>query len=60
MIDGFLRGIEADTDKITIIVNDDNYLLSRRILHQSYNFVGQSMESIVNTIRNDLNAIKDT
>lgn len=60
MFDWVIRWFDADLDKTTIKLESFEHLLSRRLLHQDFNFTSQTFDYILQTMLDHINWIYQT
>lgn len=60
MFDWVIRWFDADLDKTEIKLESFEHLFDRRILHQDYNLSSQTVDTILQTILDDINTLYDT
>lgn len=55
IFDWVIRGFGADIDKTSVKLASFDHYFERRLLHQTYNFTNQSVDTILSTILWDIN-----
>lgn len=55
IFDGVIRWFDADLEKAIIRLESYDHLFERRILHADYNFTDQSVDTVLQTILDDIN-----
>lgn len=57
MFSGIIRGIQASLEIVKIVLNDELWILSRRLTHNAYEYRNERLEVILKRIWSDINAV---
>ena len=57
MFSGIIRGIQASLEVVKIVLNDELWILSRRLTHNAYEYRNERLEVILKRIWGDMNAV---